>query len=400
MVPVAGPARPAARIAPPLVLAYLGFASLGFPDGLLGVGWPSMREDFDVPVGAVGFVLTLGTAGYLISSVSAGFILGRLGVGWLLAASTASVGAALAGYGSAPALGVAAGCALLLGLGSGAIDSGLNAYAAANFGARHMNWMHACFGVGATLGPLVMTGVLTAGLAWRWGYGLVAVVQALLAVAFALTVKVWRNGPPAPAAPTGERAVPSRPTWSLRAAWVGVLIFALYTAIEIGAGLWAYTLLTEARGVADGVAGACVSAYWASLLVGRVLYGLVAERLRSRPVVLLCLVVVGVGAGLLALPAPGWVAAVGLILMGGFAAPIFPLLTLTTAERVGAEHADRAIGMQMGAAGLGGAVIPAGIGVLLGWFGAGVLGLALALLAAATIAVYLATPHGVSESLT
>jgi fucose permease len=177
------------------------------------------------------------------------------------------------------------------------------------------------------------------------------------------------------------------------AAWLGVLIFAIYTAIEIGAGLWAYTLLTEARGMADGVAGVCVSAYWASLLVGRVLYGLVAERLSSRPVVLLCLVVLGAGAGLLAVPGAGWVAAVGLILMGGFAAPIFPLLTLTTAERVGAEHADRAIGMQMGGAGLGGAVIPAGIGVLLGWFGAGVLGIALALLAAVTVAVYLATPH-------
>ena len=382
------------------MLAYLGFASLGLPDGLLGVAWPSMRADFGVPVGAVGFVLTLATTGYLISSVGAGFILGRLGVGWLLVASTAAVGVALAGFGAAPVFWVAVVSALLLGLGSGAIDSGLNAHAAAYFSARHMNWMHACFGVGATLGPLAITGVLAAGLAWRWGYGLVAAAQALIAVVFVLTVGVWRDTRSTPVASTGEPAVsakdpavPRRRTWSMPAAWMGVLIFALYTAVEIGAGLWAYTLLTEARGMADGLAGLCVSAYWASLLVGRVLYGLVAERLRSRPVVLVCLVVVGVGAGLLAVPGSGWVAAAGLILMGGFAAPVFPLLTLTTAERVGAEHADQAIGMQMGAAGLGGAVIPAGVGVVLGWFGAGVLGIALVLLTAATIAACLATPH-------
>jgi fucose permease len=406
--------RPVARIAPMLVLAYLGFVSLGLPDGLLGVAWPSMRADFGVPVGAVGFVLTLGTTGYLVSSVSAGFLLGRVGVGWLLAGSTALVGLALAGYGLAPVLGVVVGCALLLGLGSGAIDSGLNAYAAAHFGARHMNWLHAFFGLGATLGPLVMTGVLTAGLAWRWGYGLVAVAQAALSVAFVLTVRAWKEGSPAPApgspatasgspppasgspatAPA-ERvaaAVRQRRTWAMPVVWLGVLLFGFYTGIEVGTGLWAYSLLTEARGVAGGVAGVCVSAYWGSLFVGRVLYGVVAERVRSGPVVLACMVVMTAGAGLLALPAPGWVAVTGLILIGGFAAPVFPLMTLTTADRVGDAHADRAIGMQMGAAGLGAAVIPAGVGVVLGRFGPDALGAVLALLAAIMVAVYLAIP--------
>lgn len=68
------PARPRASL---LLLAYLGFVSLGLPDGLLGVGWPSIRGDFDVPTEAVGWVLTAGTVGYLTSSVLAGFTLAR-----------------------------------------------------------------------------------------------------------------------------------------------------------------------------------------------------------------------------------------------------------------------------------------------------------------------------------
>lgn len=393
----------------PLLLAYLGFVSLGLPDGLLGVAWPSMRADFGVAVGAVGFVLTLGTTGYLISSVSAGYLLARVGVGWLLAASTALVGLALAGYGLAPVLGVVVGCALLLGLGSGAIDSGLNAYAAANFGARHMNWLHAFFGLGATLGPLVMTGVLAAGLAWRWGYGLVAVAQAVLSAAFVLTVRTWRAGRPAANAAAAERHLAAGPppagpppagltagavrqprTWAMPVVWLGVLVFGVYTGIEVGAGLWAYSLLTEDRGLSGEVAGGCVSAYWGSLFAGRVLYGLVADRLRSGPVVFACMVVMAAGAALLAAPAPAWAAVTGLILIGGFAAPVFPLLTLTTADRVGQAHADRAIGMQMGAAGLGGALLPAGIGVVLGRFGPGALGTALVVLAAIMLAVYVA----------
>jgi fucose permease len=401
-----------------LALAYLGFISLGLPDGLLGVGWPSMSEDFRVPRESVGFVITAGTAGYLSSSVAAGFTIARLGVGWLLAASTAMASVALAGYASSPGLALLVGCALLLGVGSGAIDSGLNAYAAANFGARHMNWLHASFGFGATLGPLVMTSVLAAGLAWRWGYGTVAAAQAVLTVAFLLTARSWASHRPPPdpaAAPPGARSELASPaaraeptpgvapgevkpapvrvmeTLALPAVWLGAAAFALYVAVEIAAGLWAFTLLTQGRGMGDSAAGVCVAAYWGSLFVGRVVLGVVAERVGTRPVLLTSLGGMITGALLVSLPAPGWVAVGGLMLIGLAAAPVFPLMTLTTADRVGQRHADRAIGVQVGACGLGGALLPAGIGVLLSRVDVEALGPALAVLSIALLGLYLAS---------
>lgn len=359
-----------------LALAYLGFISLGLPDGLIGVGWPSMSADFGKPLSAVGFLITAGTVGYLSSSVAAGFTLARLGVGWLLAGSTALAGAALFGYAAAPGLPMLIVGALALGLGSGAIDSGLNAYAAASFGARHMNWLHACFGLGATLGPLIMTSVLQAGLAWRWGYASVAAAQGLLAVAFLATARSWaaHRPPPDPAAAAGvapgeidPAPVRIRETLGLPAVWFGAAAFGVYVAVEIATGLWAFTLLTKGRGLADGVAGVCVSLYWGSLFVGRLILGVVAERVGTRQVLLASLGGMVTGCLLIALPASGWVAVGGLMLVGLSAAPVFPLLTLTTSDRVGDQHADRAIGVQMGASALGGAVVPAGIGVLMTW---------------------------------
>ncbi|MFY1599254.1 MFS transporter [Micromonospora sp. WMMD737] len=381
-----------------LLLAYLAFVSLGLPDGLIGVGWPSIRADFDVPTEAVGLVLTAGTAGYLTSSVLAGFTLARLGVGWLLAGSTLLASLALTGYASTPGLTLMVGCALVLGLGSGAIDSGLNAYAAGAFGPRHMNWMHAFFGLGVALGPLIMTGALSAGLSWRWGYGLVAGAQLALAAAFALTVRAWRDRAPArePAASAaGEAAAPPtvtrvRETLRLPAVWLGASAFAVYVAIEVAAGLWAFLLLTEGRGLGAAVAGVCVSGYWGSLFVGRVVQGVVAERLGGAVVLRGSLAGMAVGAVLIALPAPAWVAVAGLFVVGFAAAPVFPLLTLTTAERVGAAHADRTIGLQIAAAGLGGALVPAGIGVLLGNTSVELLGPALVVLALGLIALHAA----------
>ncbi|WP_243704988.1 sugar MFS transporter [Micromonospora sp. KC723] len=409
-----------------LLLAYLAFVSLGLPDGLIGVGWPSIRADLGVPTEAVGLLLTAGTAGYLTSSVLAGFTLARLGVGRLLAVSTLLASLALTGYAVSPVLAVTIGCALVLGFGSGAIDSGLNAYAAGAFGPRHMNWMHAFFGLGVAIGPLVMTAVLGAGLAWRVGYALVAAAQLALATAFALTVRAWRDGTPQAAVPAvpargpgsadlaaagpvavaagvsavpavtepsgtvGVASVPVRQTLRLPVVWFGAAAFATYVAIEVAAGLWAFLLLTEGRGLAAPAAGLCVSGYWGSLFLGRVVQGLVAERLGSGRVLRGSLLGMAAGAALIALPAPAWVTAAGLFLLGFAAAPVFPLLTLTTAERVGAAHADRVIGVQIGAAGLGAALVPAGLGVLLGNTSVTLLGPALAVLALALLALHVA----------
>ncbi|MFY1620660.1 MFS transporter [Micromonospora sp. WMMD736] len=377
-----------------LLLAYLAFVSLGLPDGLLGVGWPSIRADFGVPTEAVGLLLTAGTVGYLTSSVLAGFTLARIGVGALLAGSTLLASLALTGYALSPGLAVIVGCALLLGLGSGAVDSGLNAYAAGAFGPRHMNWLHAFFGLGVAIGPLIMTAALSAGLASRWGYGIVAAAQLALATAFALTVRAWRRRDSAPDAdaetpddPSPVR-VPVLATLRLPVVWSGTLAFVVYVAIEVSAGLWAFLLLTQGRGLSAAVAGGCVSAYWGSLFVGRVVQGMVAERLGPRLVLRVSLAGMAVGAALIAVPGPAVLAVLGLIVVGFAAAPVFPLLTLTTAERVGAAHADRAIGLQIGAAGLGAALVPAGLGVLISNVSVEVLGAALVVLALALIVLY------------
>ncbi|WBB81472.1 MFS transporter [Micromonospora sp. WMMD882] len=341
-------------------------------------------------------MLAASTVGYLTSSVIAGFSIARLGVGRLLALSTVLASVSLTGWAFAPGLLPVAGCALALGLGSGAIDSGLNAYAAGAFGPRHMNWMHAFFGLGVAVGPLIMTAALGAGLSWRWGYGLVAAGQLALAVAFASTVRAWRDrgaAGPSTAPASGQvppAAVPVAETLRLPAVWLGALAFLLYVGVEFGAGLWAFLLLTEGRGLTAAVAGICVSGYWTSLFLGRVVQGMVAERLGSALVLRGSLVGLVVGAVLIALPGPAWLAVTGLAVVGFAAAPVFPLLTLTTADRVGARHADRAIGMQIGLAGLGGAIGPTVIGVLIARTSVEALGPALVALTLGLLALHAA----------
>jgi fucose permease len=377
---------------PSFLLACLAFLGISMPDGLLGVAWPSMRVDLRVPIGALSILLPLEVAFSMLSSASTGVLLARVGLGRLLALSMAATGLALFGQALAPAFWLVLLAGVLYAIGNGAIDTGLNAHAARRFTARQITWMHAVYGLGAASGPLLFAAMAGGGLSWRWTFGVVAGLQVLLAVAFAATARAWETPAPDGAVAPGGAVdpAPDRGTRSgLRIPAVvlpGAVLFALQTGVESATALWAFVFLTEARGVAFELAAATASGYWAALLVGRLVLGPVADRTGPRPVQLAGLAGMAGGAVLLLLP--GAVAVAGIVLIGLSAAPMYPLLTLTTKDRVGAELADRAIGVQSAASSLGSASLPALIGLLIGPLGAGVIGPCVLVLALLNVAAY------------
>ena len=356
-------------------LASLAFVSLGLPDGLLGPSWPSIRTTFALPLDALGLLIGAVTAGYLTSSFLSGWILARAPLGSVLAASTAATSAALLTIASAPAWSVLLAACVVAGLGGGAIDAGLNAYGAQHFSNRMLNWLHAFFGLGTTIGPLVATAVLGSDLTWRWGFGLVGAAQAVLAATFLATRRAWRpidegGGtddavPSTMPAPTRAPApAPAMDTLRRPVVWLGMALFFLYTGVEIAVAQWSFSLLTLGRGVPDAAAGLFVTAYWGSIMAGRILFGLVADRVPLIPTLRLCLLGSLAGAAALWLGPAGWMAPAGLVLMGLGFAPVFASLISLTPARVGRRHADSAIGFQIAAAGLGAAAVTGLIGVL------------------------------------
>ena len=105
----------------------------------------------------------------MTSSFLSGVLIARMGVGMLLAVSCALTGTALLGYTLVPTWWMMVLLGVLAGLGAGAIDSGLNTYVAAHFDEGLMQWLHACYGIGITLGPVIMTIALTALDSGGWG---------------------------------------------------------------------------------------------------------------------------------------------------------------------------------------------------------------------------------------
>lgn len=349
-----------------LLLAYLAFISLGLPDTIFGIAWPSLRQQFALPPEAIGAALVAGVSGYFCSGLLAGGLMQRLGVGGLLSLSSALVALGLAGYALAPTWSLFFPVAFFVGLGSGAIDAALNAYAARHFSVRHINWLHASWGVGASAGPMIMTAAV-AGPGYRSGYALLSVLLGMMATAFVATRRQWSQ-PAGPAAPAAERASSLTDALRSRNVWLSMAVFFLYTGLESTVGQWCFTWLTEGRGLAVAEAGFWTASYWASLTLGRVALGWVAEW--WGPDRLLRRASVGVVGGVLLLAlAPGLAGRVGLLLLGVSLAPVYPTLMARTPRRVGAGLAGHAVGLLVSSATLGSALLPAVVGFVIGRLG-------------------------------
>jgi len=346
-----------------LTLNFLAFVSLGLPDGLLGVAWPSLRATFALPLDALAPLLASFTTGYVVSSFAAGPVLGYWNVGGLLAASCLLTGLSLAGYATATLWIIVIAAAGLGGIGAGAIDVGVNAYVATHHGPRMLNWMHAAYGIGAASGPMVMTSVLVSGRSWQCAYAVVAAGQLVLAAAFVANRALWP-----PLVRSDGKLASHRPpivdTLGLMATWLGAAAFFAYTGLEAIAGVWAYSVLTSVRGLSIAHAGLGVSLFWTGLTVGRIVFGFVVDRASLATLLRGALLLLVLGAGLVCSPGSAYFAVLGFALLGLGAGPVFPSFMSDTPRRVGENHATNVIGFQVAAAALGQALLPALVGYL------------------------------------
>ena len=359
---------PSFLFSPPILLAFFCFILIGISSGAPGVLLPSLINYYHVDNAVIGLLFLVSSIGYFLSAFTSGILVERLGMrGFLLVGASAFLIGTL-GFGLEPPFTVILLTRLSVGLGIGIIETGLNIYISAlPRSASLLNYLHAFYGVGALIGPVVASTILVL----NWGWNSTYFVLAALGVPMFLGFWLLFRRASATTSHTqdekkGNSSTPLGDTLKLGVVWVASLFLLFYVGVEVSLGNWTYTFLLDDRHQNALVSGWIVSGYWFGLTMGRFVLQTLAERFKmsNTTLVYVCMASIILALLLIWLIPLEIVTIVGFCLVGFGLGPIYPLTVALTPKLVPARIVPSAIGFVVSISIIGLAIFPWIAGIL------------------------------------
>lgn len=336
-----------------LIVIYIVFVSLGLPDSLFGAAWPVTHKDFGIDesfASYYGIITGICTGGV---SFVAGKMLRKFGTAKVTLVSTFMTVAALVGMSFSPNIVVMMIFAVLLGYGAGAIDTGLNNFVSLHYEARHMNWLHCCWGLGVTISPLIMSAFLSDETSsWRMGYRIVALLQFAIAFIILLSLRKWDKVEKSIVKENTEQTAGDAKLLDLlkiKGVVTSILSMGLYCGMEFSIGTWGATYAVNTFLIAPDEAAKWISLYFGGIMLGRIIAGFASMKLKDKTLIRAGIITAFLGIIVFALPL-GKLSLVGFLLIGTGFGPIFPSILHSVPERFGITYSADLTGYHMGGA--------------------------------------------------
>lgn len=347
-----------------IAVIYLAFVSLGLPDSLLGSAWPVMQISFGVPSSYAGYVSMTISFMTILSSLCSLNLMRKLETKWIVILSTALTVVGLIGFSYCQQYWVLFLFAVPYGLGAGSIDAALNHYVANHYSSRVMNFLHCFYGLGAIISPNIMAMALKSA-HWNQGYRWTAYIQIGILLVCILSLPLWKINEEK-AEEEKQEIAGNRETLKVPGVVLTLVAFFAYCAGEGTCFLWTSSYFA---GVYTDISAETVAAFgslvFGGLMVGRLIAGIVSERLGDRWLIRLGLLVEMLGILVVLLSTSSYIsAAVGFLLIGTGMGPVYPSIQHMAPENFGKKYSAAAIGMQMAAAYVGSTFMPMVFGTM------------------------------------
>ena len=345
-----------------LPVIYLAFISLGLPDALLGSAWPSMYTELGASLSWAGIVSMIISAGTIVSALCSERLNLRLGTGGVTFLSVMLTAVALLGFSLSTSFWQLCLWAVPYGLGAGSVDAALNNYVALHYESRHMSWLHCMWGVGASIGPVIMGRALAGG-TWQGGYRTIALLQFALTAVLLLSLRLWKRPQ---ANVEGADFKPHPIPELLRRPGVPqvLLCFFCYSALEATAGMWAASYCTLVRGIDAETAARWASLFYVGITIGRGVCGFLTMKISDQNMIRLGQALIAAGVVLVLAPLGQGTLFAGLITVGLGCAPIYPSIIHETPVNFGRDVSMSMTGLQMATAYVGSCLMPPLFGLL------------------------------------
>lgn len=335
-----------------LVIIYIVFISLGLPDSLFGAAWPVVHKDFAIQESFASLYGII--TGFCVGGVSfiAGKVIRKFGTPLVTLVSTLLTVLGLLIMSFSPNIVVMMLGAVVLGYGAGVIDTALNNFVSLHYKAQHMNWLHAFWGVGVTISPLILSYFLSDETgSWRNGYRVIAMLQLSVAIVIAFSLKRWRQIKEDNESEevSNENKKSLIEILKIKGVFTSLLSQGLYCSMEFLIGTWGASYLVHIHTLQPEEAAKWISLYFCGITVGRIISGFISMKASDNTMIRLGVATSFVGIILLALPI-GKISLLGLLLIGVGFGPIFPSVLHSVPDRFGTEYSADITGFHMGGA--------------------------------------------------
>ena len=348
-----------------------------------------MYSELGAPVAAQSAITMIITACTIAASLATTPLMRHMGTGKLTACSVAMTAAAILGFSASTNLWQLCLIAIPYGLGAGAVDAALNNYVAINYGDSHMSWLHACWGIGTSISPVIMGWALASPLSWHGGYLAVGILQAIISATLFFSLPLWKHGAKSPDknAQANDKTAEQPPTYAqalkMPGAKAAILSFGFYSAFEYVCGLWSSSHLVLARGISESNVAIMVSLFYMGITAGRLLSGFATRFIGSKQLIRIGQGVIACGIALLMVGQGTLALGAALALIGLGCAPIYPSIIALTPKRFGETASQSLVSLQMACAYIGSTFAPPICAVMVSAGGAAFVPLMLAAVLAA-----------------
>lgn len=351
------------------LLGLTGYVFIGTAAVLIPSIMPQVNAEFTAlgfTLAAIGLIFPARAAGGILGNLLAGVGSDRLGRRRLVWISALVLAISLTLTALAQAWTLFLIGFVVISAAQGSLSTGINAMIAdanPNARGRALNILHAVYGAGAAVSPLVIGYFLDRGVDWRWALGGAA------AIWLAYALGAWQLGGSDPARATENAPKPISYSM-LRAAPLAALfaVAFIYNGVATSLLGWIALYMQESAGLTPFLAVSMISVFYAALTIGRFLCAAFAERLGYAATLLILGSGITLTYPLVLLGGNPLLVTIGVFLTGLSFSGLFPT-ALAYGSRLYPQQTGSVAGLLSVSMTLGAMIPPWWTGLLAAWWG-------------------------------
>ena len=292
-----------------LFVIFGSYILYGLSGNLLNSVWPKVAEDIGAAVALLGIVSTLCNVTSGITSAFVYKIRRKYGTNITISIGLVFMALSLILYGVAQNIYIIGIGFIMLGIGNAIVDVGANSYVIKAYDAKKVSLLHACWGIGSSVGPMIMALSITFLNNYRAGFAIGAVIILAVFTLMRFMKRKWEANKEKVAKEIVElHSVSQEEKTSTKTfadivkidlALIVMICFFFGNAFNGLMNTWIATIYVSQRNISVIEGANLATVFFASLTVTRVILGFIASNFKTKNVIFFGIILSIIGVGIM-----------------------------------------------------------------------------------------------------